>query len=237
MLNKYVVIIAFSACLCAGLGALSGAEVGKPPKLSLPASMRQGSASRTSQRKNWRNALDHCLHLAVSLRQPPKTHLYGKVLVRNECSFPAAILTAPAQTYFRRSSKEFFVPDTIVDPVYVALYVFRRDLGIGPSSFLGDGGLEVNGLPIYTAIPAHSTRGLSLIDKKGLLLNLPAGEYGIVLTTSVSPAIARDGSERSYIDLGLDVSKFNQESRAAHPGEHRKSERISSAATFFQIPR
>jgi hypothetical protein len=143
-------------------------------------------------------------------------------------------LIDPVQVYYRRSKSEFFVPETIVDPAYAVLYVFRRDLGIGPDAFLGDGGLEVFGLPEYALIPARSVKELPFMDKEGVLRNLSPGEYGIVFATSVVWGAPRNGNN-PQIDLGLSVNRFNQGDKSRRKGSRQDGERVSSSPVFVHM--
>jgi hypothetical protein len=178
-------------------------------------------------------SLRQCIRLDFEIgRSLERKRVSGKLVIHNDCGSPISILIDPVQVYYRRSKSEFFVPETIVDPAYAVLYVFRRDLGIGPDSFLGDGGLEAFGMPEYALIPARSVKELPFMDKEGVLRNLSPGEYGIVFATSVVWGASRNERNNPQIDLGLSVNRFNQGDKSRRKGSRQDGERVSSSPVF-----
>lgn len=209
------------ACLSEGYGA------GDKHPLAIPYTEVGKGAERVGDAS--------CVDLDLKIEDSKSILLYGHLVIANHCKANMAILADPAQVYVRNTKSDFFVPETMVDPAYVVLYIFKADLGIGPSAFLGDGGLEVYGWPTYLTVPAGAVVNVPLVDRNGLGRKLTPGEYGARLSTWAAPTSSARGA--SSIDLGLDVARFNQECRSERVGISLNAGAVVSNISTFHVSR
>jgi len=181
-----------------------------------------------------RSGSGSCVQLSLIVKNESSSKfLSGDLSVVNRCDSNMAVLVDPVQVYYRKGDVDFFVHENLIEPVYVVLYIFRSDLGIGQKAFLGDGGLEVHGWPDYATIPSRGSVKIPLTDKQGILAKLAPGEYGAVLSTWVAPTASIP--RRSSIDLGMNVDRFNQEHRLGRVDIRPDADRLTSTISTFHV--
>lgn len=179
-----------------------------------------------------------CVSLELSLFNFEEGEsLAGKVTVRNDCNMEVSVLTAPLETRVRKERTDFFVNETLVEPLYARLYVSRVGLGPQEEAFLGDGGLEVSAWPSHLHVSPHAKRGVRIAGTVGAISQLSAGEYEAVLVTLVAPSLGGDGGV-PYFDLEEDVGRYNPRFSSGSRLTLRPSAtEISSGPASFRVLR
>jgi hypothetical protein len=218
-LRSLAIVIVFFACVLQAQAWIVESESLTDNPIAVPF----GTLSHQNGRK-----VSSCLRISLKLSDAK-----GAVVAHNDCGTRMAILVDPVETYYRRTKTEFFVPSTIVEPVYATLYIFRADLAMGKNSFIGDGGLEVFGWPKFTLLASHSKVELSLVGRDKKLSNLPPGKYGAILITFAAPTTLEGGGTNSF-DLDDDVKNFNRAKfgRVEIPST---AEVVSSPVSYFNV--
>jgi hypothetical protein len=161
--------------------------------------------------------------------------IQGTVEILNRCATPASILTAPLEVQVRLNPGDFFVPETLVEPLYARVYITRKEAGLGVNAYLGDGGVEVLAWPSQVLVGAHARRELRIAGRAAETSKLPPGEYEAVLVTLAAPGLGQEGGT-SFFDLSQSVQQYNSTmTQAGHLVRRAGAVEVSSPAASFRV--
>lgn len=205
-----VVALGLSVVSCdRWIGGRSGRPPGSPRdrnalSLASPQSPFIAPGFRTAKSDD----LTVCLSLLLRLYSIRSGQvLRGELEADNRCDTPLAVLTAPVETRVRTSPATHFPTEIGINRLYAIAYIFRRDIGLGPDAFRGDGGLQAVRAPEYSVI--HPGMRTSIAVTSGLPLTIEAGNYGLALFTLVAPVESSPKAAVTEIDLRSSLEQFN----------------------------
>ncbi len=176
-----------------------------------------------------------CVVLRINLMHMKERGLEGSATVINNCDVQISVLTAPLEARLLVKEGDFYVNEVLVEPLYARLYIYRKEIGMGDRSFLGDGGLEVTAWPSYLSIESHANKRVLFRNAVDVNSKLPPGEYEALLVTLVAPSRGGDAGI-SYFDLRQSVDAYNRQyGRMERLVRRASAVEISSEIVSFKV--
>jgi len=130
----------------------------------------------------------------------------AKVVIRNHCKRPVAVLTGPVELRIRSDRNQTF-PSEITGTPYVLFYVFGNDIGLSADAFVGDGARAVRGVPTYAVIHAGASVSFA-VRGTDQLHALSQGSYRAIMLIPIAFAQGDGGGDAAF-DLSQSVAVHN----------------------------
>jgi hypothetical protein len=194
------------------------------------------AASYTSEAAAAVSDDSHCVQTRLQLDSPVvrRSVLIGFLELKNVCTFPMALLTAPVELRLKLTPQTRFPFEAGgLSQAYALAYIYRKEFGFeSHETFLGDGGLSVSTLPDYAVIAPDSILRVGL--SSGEALDVEAGHYGLVLMTIAVKAPGRP-EKVGTIEFSENVRKMeSSRARSIELVLPKRAIRLSSRA-FFEV--